>query len=66
MRICHKDIYLVKPGELPQDKREEKTKKRTTYKNMSAAQRRKVDQLRQRVADCNRQMQTAPKGVEIR
>ena len=66
MRICSKDIKLIRPGHLPALKRQEEPKKKT-QKPLTEAQKRKVEALKQRIAEENRaRLNPIPKGAEIR
>lgn len=69
MRICRKDIYLVKPGEIPKPaekrKKEPKKRKGTPYNDLSQAHRRKVDELRRKATESN-QAGRVFKNVEMR
>lgn len=66
MRICKDGIFLVKPGTLPGERRkEEPKKKKKTARPLTAAQKRKVDELRKRVAEGS-QAGNYFKGAEIR
>ena len=61
MRICRKDIRLVKPGTLPADEPEKKKKP------LTAAQKRRIAELKKRVEDENRaKLNPIPKGAETR
>lgn len=61
MRICRKDIRLVKSGTLPADEPEKKKKP------LTAAQKRRIAELKKRVEDENRtRLDPIPKGAEIR
>ena len=61
MRRCRKDICLVEPGTLPA---EEPKKAR---KPLTAAQKRRIAELKKRVEDENRaRLDPIPKGAEIR
>ena len=61
MRICRKDIRLVNHGTLPADEPEKKKKP------LTAAQERRIAELKKRVEDENRAwLNPIPKGAEIR
>lgn len=62
MRICRNDIRLIKPGELRNNEPEKKQKKPLT-----AAQKRRIAELKKRVEDENRaKLNPIPKGAETR
>ena len=67
MRICKAGIFLVKPGALPGENHHAAPKKKAPRK-LTAAQRRKVEQLREKLNESNRKKLNGnlPIGAEIR
>lgn len=66
MRIAKNGMRFIRPGELKNKQRKDEPKKQTA-RPLTAAQKRRIEELRKRVESMNRAMlDPMPKGAEIR
>lgn len=66
MRVCKDGIFLVKPGTVPGERRkEDPKKKRKPARPLTVDQKRKIEELRKRIAEGN-QAGICIKSAEIR